>query len=854
MPAPDVLTNFAAGAVTKVPSPAVSGLTGMEVSGVGFPETGTFKAVFFPQTEGPTPANAEVMRIEKNVGGKWTIKERAIQQTTPRTIKVGDRVMISNTQGDFAELWAAIDALNEALALSQSGTGIKIGAALNPPAVLEAKDGPNYVPTFLANFDSWTPEYGAKMGTTYPGTTPPSSANVTLIKEMAAKLPNKAMRFHTLIWHFEAEVPTWVKKWNEDHAGTTAEKEAAMTVQAEKYVKNTIRAALQAVPGMNAIDVLNEVAADTGEKLRGGSESAWGKIYGTTTISKTNKLMVFYANCFKWADEVCKELGRPCILFYNEYSVETDFNYSGNEAGANTQSKGKAALKICEVLKELGAPITGFGMQTHRHVDQPPTLAELETHIAQFQALTLKVEITEFDLNFRKEGLEGRAEGSLATQEAGYATVIKACEAKGIERFTTWGLWDGDSWKNGQEGEPANSTVASGARPLPFDVNFVAKGAFTPMAKARAGASKAKSAVEVERERALAAEKVLREEIQAVAGGGVEEKPKEEGGGGAHPLKFGINGNKEHTSAWVPNKVNWLRAAGNPRLEPEYTTGMSEGTMITRANEVSAAVGTAIAEGWSPVVLINPPDSYQWDASVTPANYGAFVLKVVQTVIGAHPTAKIFELGNEPFGHIEGANPKTSAKAYAESVKAAYEAVSKAGIALAPQSGGVTLLVAMAGEYSLDEGATWKHWVTDVATTLGSTVKALVNGFTEHPYGLAYATTGEEAAHISEDNHTFLSMVHRREQTTAQGFPTYANNNWWMTEFGFDILGGSAAKVPDQKTQREQYEKWLAKSLKAAEEGWLTAIFPYNQNDATFGIYGREAQTTYAQFALAHGA
>jgi GH35 family endo-1,4-beta-xylanase len=732
------------------------------------------------------------------------------------------------------------------------GPGVALGFALNSPGLLENAFGPAYTATALAHGDLWVPEWELKPHTTYNSGSKaiPTAANVSLYKAMSEKVPSLKARGHTLIWHVEN--PEWLAN------PTVAWTKATLEPQLEKMIKQVVTAAIHANPLLDEFDVVNEIASDSAKALR---TTYLTTACGTTTISVESASMQLLAKCFIWAHEAAVAAGKPGMtLWYGEYSVETDFNWKGE--AAETKAKGETAKQICEVLLTLGAPIAGIGIQGHRHVDQFPSQDEWTRHLEAFKALaagTFKAQITEFDLNFRGgAALEGRPEGSLQTQAEGYAAAAAACEATGVERFICWGITDKSSWRTGTEGAPAGESVTSGARPLPFNTvetngEYGEKPAFAVLAGLRASGTSGSSAIialAARLSREVARLELAIKELGGLTEGTPEEPPSETEG--ARKMKCGLNGGRSHTAEWVPNKVNYLR---NTDLTPIFTPGMSSKAIEEAASALVNACTAALAEGWQPLINPTVDDSIKWDTLVS-ADFAAWWVALVKAVVTAHPTAKVFEIGNEPFFHPPEAShkEKTTAAGYAKVVKACYEAVIAAGIPLAPATGGVTLLVATRGQYS--EGPE-KKWVADLAAQLGP-FKSNINGFADHPYGLVLNNAGKTEP-LEGTNGGFYSIVARHEEVLAAGFSTYACGNFWLTEFGFvepitSIPPSPFYGVPDEATKAKELTAYCEKALAL---GYVTAVFPYSETTTEgggtgFRILGTTAGTAYKNFAKSH--
>lgn len=107
----DQRANFAVTAVTVAPSPADSGTT-LEVAHPGRlpdPASGQYNLVVRPETEQPTPDNAEIVRVTAIAGDQLTVV-RGQEGTTPRSILVGDHVALAVTAKTVDDLEALVPA------------------------------------------------------------------------------------------------------------------------------------------------------------------------------------------------------------------------------------------------------------------------------------------------------------------------------------------------------------------------------------------------------------------------------------------------------------------------------------------------------------------------------------------------------------------------------------------------------------------------------------------------------------------------------------------------------------------------------------------------------------------------
>jgi endo-1,4-beta-xylanase len=235
---------------------------------------------------------------------------------------------------------------------------------------------------------------------------------------------------HTLVWH--NQTPRWVF---EDGAGHPASRDTLLG-----RMRDHIRTVVGRYQGrIRGWDVVNEALDEDGSLRR----SPWLAILGDGYIAE--------------AFRVAHEADPDAELYYNDYSLQNPAKRAG-------------AVRLIEQLQAQGIPITGVGLQDHIHLDAP-SLAQMDTTIATFAALGVKVLITELDvdvlpqarrdqsaevtrrdameagLNPYPDALPDSVQQALAQRYHDvFAVYLKHRDA--IARVTFWGVTDAGSWKN----------------------------------------------------------------------------------------------------------------------------------------------------------------------------------------------------------------------------------------------------------------------------------------------------------------------------------------------------------------------------------------------------------------------
>ncbi len=235
---------------------------------------------------------------------------------------------------------------------------------------------------------------------------------------------------HTLVW--EQQVPSWVFH---DAKGNLLSRDALLA-----RMRDHISTVVGRYKGkIQSWDVVNEALNEDGS-LR---QSLWFKIIGPDYIEKA----------FQYAHEA----DPAAQLTYNDYNLENP-------------AKCKGAVALVKKLQAEGIPINSVGIQGHLHLDTP-TPEQEDAAISAFEALGVKVAITEFDidvlpsagygptadvslrvrqdpkLNPYVNGLPASVEQQLADRYAAFFRVFLKHRGA-FSRVTFWGVTDADSWLN----------------------------------------------------------------------------------------------------------------------------------------------------------------------------------------------------------------------------------------------------------------------------------------------------------------------------------------------------------------------------------------------------------------------
>jgi endo-1,4-beta-xylanase len=234
---------------------------------------------------------------------------------------------------------------------------------------------------------------------------------------------------HTLVWH--SQVPRNLFT----DAGGTISRDALL-----KRMEDHIRTLIGRYKGkVTAWDVVNEAV----DEDKGWRKSPWFGIIGREFLEK--------------AFHMAHEADGKALLLYNDYNM-------------HNPKKAEFVAEFVRDFKKRGVPIHGVGMQCHEGMDYSTT-AELETSILLFAKAGVQVHITELDvdvlprreqtgtaeittryeyadaLNPWPKGLPEEVEKRLARRyEDLFRLFLK--HRSTIDRVTTWGTSDDESWKN----------------------------------------------------------------------------------------------------------------------------------------------------------------------------------------------------------------------------------------------------------------------------------------------------------------------------------------------------------------------------------------------------------------------
>jgi endo-1,4-beta-xylanase len=196
-----------------------------------------------------------------------------------------------------------------------------------------------------------------------------------------------------------------------------------------------------------AWDVVNEVISDNPNEYFRNSQ--WYRICGEEFVEK--------------AFEYAHAADPDALLFYNDY----------NETVPQKREK---IYKMVKALKDKGVPINGVGLQSHWSIHDIKEGA-VDSTIAKFAELGLKVQITELDIKVqpngnRRDSTVGYTPEREKMQNEAYEMVFRMFRKYKdvISGVTFWNVSDRYSWLDRRGGGKAY--------PLLFDTTYKPKPAY----------------------------------------------------------------------------------------------------------------------------------------------------------------------------------------------------------------------------------------------------------------------------------------------------------------------------------------------------------------------------------------
>jgi endo-1,4-beta-xylanase len=264
-----------------------------------------------------------------------------------------------------------------------------------------------------------------------------------------AKDHGMTMRGHTMVWHTDQGVPTWLRNISDPADVDAALKNHIYNVM-DHFKGSPIKSwdvvneAINDNPDISDISNTSNTAIDS--YLRKGSGSFWYSKLGSACIAKA----------FQYAHERAVLNGDNIKLFYNDYGCEG----LGN-------NKFEALYDLVKKLQASNVPIDGVGFQMHIDTSGWPSVNDVTANIKKLTDLGLEVHITELDVRIPTNPTSTQ----LDAQKRIYHDIIAACPANPkVTAIMVWGFTDNYSW--------IPNTFPGTGSALLFDTNYNAKPAY----------------------------------------------------------------------------------------------------------------------------------------------------------------------------------------------------------------------------------------------------------------------------------------------------------------------------------------------------------------------------------------
>lgn len=279
-----------------------------------------------------------------------------------------------------------------------------------------------------------------------------------------ARANNLQVRFHTLVWY--SQTPDWYfcEGYEAQYDGNGTAKtnitnlvdEETMLQRMQSYITQIIQYTETKYPGVvYAYDVVNEVINDNGCKLRTGTQSLYGAIFGEEDNTYITK-------AFEYARAAQTAAGSGAKLFYNDY------------VGMASPGQMKAVVKYLADAKAAGT-IDGLGMQAHQTNLNVSDGDNIKNALNLFKQNGYEVQITELDFASKDNSESGQE--TLANAYSKFMNIVltqKNSNNVNVSGVTFWNLTDLDTWLNTQKNDGPYY-------PSLFDENYMPKAAFTAL-------------------------------------------------------------------------------------------------------------------------------------------------------------------------------------------------------------------------------------------------------------------------------------------------------------------------------------------------------------------------------------
>ncbi|WP_249011078.1 endo-1,4-beta-xylanase [Conexibacter sp. DBS9H8] len=263
---------------------------------------------------------------------------------------------------------------------------------------------PQYLSTFLAGFQRFTPENEFQMQYLEPYQ---NHFNFTVADQIArfAVEHHLTIRGHSLLWW--AEEPAWLSnpllRWTAP----------ALRAVMDDYIRTVVGHFARAFPGLvSEWDVVNEPLTQTGTLIT----SIWEQVLGPGYIA---------------------------AALTDAHEADPAANLVINSEGSGAPGpETTALLNLATGLKRENVPLDTVGFEAHVTTADAPSLRQLLSLWRQYALIGVNVEVTELDVNNLPGGLDDPA-----AKQAVFERYATACQlAPNCTGYTVWGVADSYSW------------------------------------------------------------------------------------------------------------------------------------------------------------------------------------------------------------------------------------------------------------------------------------------------------------------------------------------------------------------------------------------------------------------------
>lgn len=333
-------------------------------------------------------------------------------------------------------------------ALASFPIGVAVNAGNENNSIINSGTSAQQQAIAFAHFSQFTAGNIMKMSYLHPSENTYTFDNADALVSFAHD-HGIAMHAHTLIWHSDYQVPSWMKNYTGDWSAML---KAHVTTIASHFAGK-----------VDSWDVVNEALAETSDSsgVNGYRNSIFFQKLGSAFIDQA------FINA--------RAADANADLYYNDFNIEVN------------DAKTTNLLAMIDGMIARGVPITGVGFQMHVLPDWP-SISNIEAAMKAVAQRGLKVKITELDVrvnnpyNSSAPVYTSLTDAAAAAQKQRYyqivAAYLRAVPAAQRGGITVWGIWDADSWLNDSSGREF---------PLLFDDNFQPKPALQGFADALTG-------------------------------------------------------------------------------------------------------------------------------------------------------------------------------------------------------------------------------------------------------------------------------------------------------------------------------------------------------------------------------